>query len=160
MINPLIYMYSFVLHLVLVNVSCAPLPVTVSSNSSWACIWLWQSASLSVTPARCQSENSEKQTMLISHVSFEPCGHLFYHGVVPLVFLLLLSLSATMATAKDFPGPTTGKYPTRWSLWARFDAGSGSGSGHITASTQHEPNHHHAWMLALLTPAAFPLQAA
>lgn len=50
--------------------------------------------------------------MLIPRVSFYHFNFLwspFYHDVVPLVFPLL-SLSATMATAKDLPGPTTGKY--------------------------------------------------
>lgn len=115
--TPLIFTSSYVTY---VDVSCAALPVTVSSNSSSACIWLWQQASLSVTSARWQSETSEKQTMLIVHVSYELCGHLFLSRCCSPRLPLLLSLSATMATAKDFPGPTTGKYPTRWSLQARF----------------------------------------
>lgn len=55
--------------------------------------------------------------MLNPHVFFNILFlFFFYHGVVPSYFPpphLLLSLSATMATAKDYPGPTTGKYPPR-----------------------------------------------
>lgn len=62
---------------------------------------------------------------------------LFESRCCSLHLLLLLSLSATMATAKDFPGPTTGKYASRRSSQATLtlcDAGSGAASRHITTS--------------------------
>lgn len=86
----------------------------------------------------------------VSVFCFESCGHLFYHGVVPLVFPLLLSPSPTTATAKDFPGPTTGKYPSRWSFRARCVIWIWLWVKTHHGATQHEPNHHHAWMLTWL----------
>lgn len=73
----------------------------------------------------------ENERLLNTRVSSVFCGYLFFFIMVVPHLSLLLSLSATMATAKDFPEPTAGNYLSRQlsqATIALYEAGSGSWS--------------------------------
>lgn len=101
-----LYVYNFLVLLSKSTFIASPVRHVFGSCDSKLCI-----------PGHCQVNQNHGNLFVFS---FEFCGHLFLSRCCSPRLPLLLSLSSTMATAKDFPGPTTGKYPSRWSFQARF----------------------------------------
>lgn len=86
------------------------------------------------SPLNLHAVMQENEWLLNARVSFVFCGHffcLFFWSWLFPHLSLLLSLSATMATAKDLPEPMAGNYLSRQLSQATItlcEAGSGSWS--------------------------------
>lgn len=131
-----LYVYNFLVLLSKSTFIASPVRHVFGSCDSKLCI-----------PAHCQVNQNHGNLFVFS---FELCGHLFYHGVVPLIFPYCCHCLQPWQQPKTFQGLQQVNIPVDdhfkpdlecviwiW-LWVKTHHGL----------TQHEPNHHHAWMLA------------
>lgn len=131
-----LYVYNFLVLLSKSTFIASPVRHVFGSCDSKLCI-----------PAHCQVNQNHGNLFVFS---YEFCGHLFYHGVVPLVFPYCCHCLQPWQQPKTFQGLQQVNIPVDdhfkpdlecviwiW-LWVKTHHGL----------TQHEPNHHHAWMLA------------